>query len=186
MRLCRALIMVLMLMVLMVAGRVATAYDGSALRGIDARIWSGIAATNWIAQGEGERIVYAFIDPNCPYSRELFRKVQGGIDSGRTQFRWIPVGVLPKVTEDSRRKAAAALRGGRKELNAVMSGGGAMTRPGNEDLRQVDDSVRFMQQEINPYVSGGVPKVIYIRDPGNEVRVFVGVPGDAELSRIVR
>ncbi len=72
---------------------------------------------------------------------------------------------------------AAALRGGRKELNAVMSGGVAMTRPGNEDLRQVDDSVRFMQR---------VPKVIYIRDPGNEVRVFVEVPRDAELSRIMR
>ena len=186
MRLWRSLTMALMLMALAAAGRAATVYDGSALRGVDARIWGGIAATNWIAQGDGERIVYAFIDPNCPYSRALFRKAQAVLDPGKVQIRWIPVGVLPRVTEDSRRKAAAALRGGRGELNTVMTGGGPMTRPIDGDLRHVDDSARFMQQEIGPYVAAGVPKLVYIRDPGNELRVFVGVPGDAELAKVMR
>lgn len=164
----------------------AIAYDGSALRGVDARIWGGIAGTSWIAQGEGGRIIYAFIDPNCPYSRDLFRKAQSLIDPAISQIRWIPVGVLPRVTEDSRYKSATALKGGRKALNALMSGGQVMARPTDDELRQVDDSARFLRQEIGPYVQAGVPKLVYIREPGNEVKIFTGVPPDKDLSKIMR
>lgn len=185
MRLWRSLTMVLGLMALAIAGQ-AIAYDGSTLRGVDARIWGGVAATNWIAQGDGERLVYAFVDPNCPYSRELFRKVQAGLDPSKTQVRWIPVGALPRNTEDSRRKAAAAVKGGRRDLNAIMAGGMATAGPTDADMRQVDENLRFMQQEIGPYAPAGVPKLVYIRDPGNEIRVFVGVPRDSELSKVLR
>lgn len=164
----------------------AVAYDGSALRGVDARIWGGIAGTNWIAQGEGERIIYAFIDPNCPYSRDLFRKAQSLIDPAISQIRWIPVGVLPRVTEDSRYKSAVALKGGRKALNALMSGGQTTDRPTDDAWRQTDDNARFLQQEIGPYVKAGVPKLVFIRDPGNEVKIFTGVPPERELSKIMR
>lgn len=169
------------------AGAAAGAYDGAALHGVDARIWSGVAGTNWIAQGEGETIIYAFIDPNCPYSRELFRKVQSLADPAAAQIRWIPVGVVPRVTEDSRLKAAYALQGGKKALLSLMSGGQLPARPAAAELmKRADENAQFLEREIGPYVRAGVPKVVYIRDPGNEVRVFVGVPPDKELEKILR
>lgn len=100
----------------------AVAADVAGLTGVDARIWDGLSRTNWIAQGEGARIVYAYVDPNCPYSRDLYAKAQQLLNASTVQIRWVPVGVLPKVTEDSRQKAAAALKGGTKTLDAVMRG----------------------------------------------------------------
>lgn len=160
--------------------------EGSSLRGIDARIWNGLSSTTWIAQGEGERIAYIFIDPNCPYSRDLFKKAQQIADPRATQIRWLPVGVLAKTTEDSRFKAATAVKGGKKALEAVMRGDMPAEKPSPLELSQVDRTAEFLGKEIEKHVPAGVPKVVYVKDNGKEIRVFTGVPPHAELARLLR
>lgn len=168
------------------ASSLAASSDSSALTGIDAKIWNGLSRTTWIAQGDGERIVYAFVDPNCPYSRDLFKKAQQLVNPASVQIRWVPVGVLPKVTEDSRDKAAAAIKGGSNTLDVVMRGRAPDVKPSQLEFSQVDGSADFLGKEIGKYVHGGVPKMIYVKDAGNEIRIFTGVPQQAELAKVLR
>lgn len=181
----KMVITVLMLMLSSVPTWAATP-DGSHLAGVDAKIWSGLSQTSWLAQGEGPRIVYAFVDPNCPYSRDLYKKVQQVANPASVQIRWVPVGVLPKVTEDSRKKAAAAMKGGAKTLDIVMSGRSPDAKPSQTEFSQVDGSASFLANEIGKYVQAGVPKLIYVKETGDEIRVFTGVPTQSELARALR
>lgn len=162
-----------------------TAADGAALTGVDARIWDGLSHTSWIAQGDGARIVYVYVDPNCPYSRGLYGKAQQLLNPAAVQIRWVPVGVLPKVTEDSRQKAAAALKGGIAALDAVMRGKSADVVPSPSEFNQTNGSTGFLD-EIAKYAPRGVPKFIYVKDSGNEVRLVTGVPQQAELAKALR
>lgn len=181
----KTVVTVLMLMLSSLPAWAATP-DGSHLTGVDAKIWSGLSQTSWLAQGEGSRIVYAFVDPNCPYSKDLYKKAQQTANPASVQVRWIPVGVLPKVTEDSRKKAAAAMKGGTKALDAIMNGGNSDEKPSQIEFSQVDSSANFLAKEIGKYVQAGVPKLIYIKEAGNEIRVFTGVPTQTELAKALR
>lgn len=180
----KTLAAVVVLVMTWIAPPVAAA-DGTALTGVDARIWDGLSRTSWIAQGDGARIVYAYVDPNCPYSRDLYGKAQQLLNPAAVQVRWVPVGVLPKVTEDSRQKAAAALKGGIAALDAVMRGKSADVAPSPRELNQTNGSASFLD-EIAKYAPRGVPKVIYVKDAGNEVRLVTGVPQQAELAKVFR
>ncbi|WP_435626466.1 hypothetical protein [Candidatus Ferrigenium straubiae] len=170
---------------LMAAFASSAAADGSALTGADARIWDGLSRTSWIAQGDGARIVYAYVDPNCPYSRDLYAKAQQLLNPVTVQIRWIPVGVLPRVTESSRQKAAAVLKGGAKGLDLVMRGKSPDVSPSPREFSQVSDSADFLD-EIAKYAPRGVPKFIYIKDAGDDVRIFTGVPQQSELAKVLR
>lgn len=181
----KSIILVFVLLMVSLSSPAASP-DGSGLTGVDAKIWDGLSRTAWIAQGDGERIVYAFIDPNCSYSRDLFKKAQQLANPATVQIRWVPVGVLPKVTEDSRYKAAAAMKGRSKTLDIVMRGNAPDVKPSQLEFSQVDGSADFLGKEIGKYVQGGVPKMIYVKDAGNEIRVFTGVPQQAELARALR
>lgn len=179
-------IVAVVMLVLCTVSSWAAAPDGSGLAGVDAKIWNGLSRTSWIAQGTGDRIVYAFIDANCPYSRDLFKKALQVANPAVVQIRWVPVGVLPKVTEDSRYKAAAAMKGGSKTLDIVMRGSSPDVKPSPREFSQVDGSADFLGNEIGKYVQGGVPKLIYVKEAGNEIRVFTGVPQQLELAKALR
>lgn len=179
-------IIIAVILLIFAMSSMAASPDGSDLAGVDARIWNGLSRTSWVAQGTGDRIVYAFIDANCPYSRDLFKKALQAADPAVVQIRWVPVGVLPKVTEDSRYKAAAAMKGGSKTLDIVMRGSSPDVKPSPREFSQVDGSADFLGKEIGKYVQGGVPKMIYVKETGNEIRVFTGVPQQLELAKALR
>lgn len=61
----------------------------------------------WIADGQGQRVVYIFIDANCPTCALLYRNLRGLIEPLDLQIRWIPVAV---VGPTSLGKAAAILQ----------------------------------------------------------------------------
>lgn len=181
----KSVIAVLMLM-FSIAPSWGAKSDGSSLTGVDAKIWNGLSRTSWIAQGDGARIVYAIVDPNCPYSRELYKQAQQLANPATVQIRWVPVGVLPKGTAESRNKAAAALKGGEKTLDAVMHGAIPDVKPSSAEFSLIDSSADFLGKEIGKYVQGGVPKLIYVKEAGNEIRVFTGVPPQTELTKVLR
>ncbi|MEJ2060996.1 MAG: thioredoxin fold domain-containing protein [Gammaproteobacteria bacterium] len=66
-----------------------------------------IDQATWIAEGKGNRIVYIFFDPNCPYCHKLYGHLRSMVGKDDLQFRWIPVGML---TSTSLGKAAAILQ----------------------------------------------------------------------------
>lgn len=60
-----------------------------------------------VPQGAGPRWLTVFVDPNCPYCRQLFHDLQPLIDHDGLGVRWVPVAVL---APSSRGKAAAILQ----------------------------------------------------------------------------
>ncbi len=63
--------------------------------------------TTWIADGKGQRVVYIFIDANCPSCAQLYHNLRTLIEPLELQIRWVPVAV---VGPTSLGKAAAMLQ----------------------------------------------------------------------------
>ena len=66
----------------------------------------GAATATWIREGHGSRVVYVFIDPNCPFSHRLYLATRGLAGRDDLELRWVIVGVLHPSSEG---KAAAIL-----------------------------------------------------------------------------
>lgn len=71
-----------------------------------AELLAGAERARWIAEGHGPRVVYIFIDPNCPFSHQLFLDSRHAVGKDGLQIRWVIVGVLH---QSSLGKAAAIL-----------------------------------------------------------------------------
>lgn len=67
----------------------------------DALDWESLEKTHWIVEGDpnGERIVYAFMDPNCPYCGAFWKASRKYIDRPGIQLRFIMVGFLRPSSE---------------------------------------------------------------------------------------
>lgn len=61
--------------------------------------------SNYIPEGNGDLVVYAFTDPHCPACNQLKQRVAGGA-TPNVEWRWIPVGFLG---QGARRDAANQL-----------------------------------------------------------------------------
>ncbi len=61
----------------------------------------------WIAEGKGQRVVYIFIDANCPSCALLYRNLRSLVEPQDLQIRWVLVAV---VGPTSLGKAAAMLQ----------------------------------------------------------------------------
>lgn len=70
-------------------------------------ILADASKTTWIAEGKGQRVVYIFIDANCPSCALLYRNLRTLIEPQDLQIRWVPVAV---VNPTSLGKAAAMLQ----------------------------------------------------------------------------
>lgn len=75
---------------------------------ISKRIWAQLERSQWIVDGnpKAPRVVYAFMDPNCPYCHRFWEASRRWVQSGKVQIRHILVGV---IRADSANKAAAIL-----------------------------------------------------------------------------
>ncbi len=70
-------------------------------------VLADLPKATWIAEGKGQRIVYIFIDANCPSCALLYRNLRTLIEPQDLQIRWVPVAV---VSPTSLGKAAAILQ----------------------------------------------------------------------------
>lgn len=65
--------------------------------------------SNYISEGDGNLIAYAFTDPQCPACNRLHRRVADGA-TPNVEWRWIPVGFLGKAAKrEAAQKLAEAL-----------------------------------------------------------------------------
>lgn len=69
-------------------------------------VLAALPEATWIAQGDGRRILYVFVDPNCPYCQLLYENLQPLIKPHGLQLRWVPVAILGPTSVG---KAAAIL-----------------------------------------------------------------------------
>lgn len=70
-------------------------------------VLADLPKATWIAEGKGQRVVYIFIDANCPSCALLYRNLRTLIELQDLQIRWVPVAV---VNATSPGKGAAILQ----------------------------------------------------------------------------
>jgi thiol:disulfide interchange protein DsbG len=71
------------------------------------KVLADLPKATWIAEGQGQRVVYVFIDANCPSCAQLYRNLRPLVEPLDLQIRWVPVAV---VNATSLGKAAAMLQ----------------------------------------------------------------------------
>jgi thiol:disulfide interchange protein DsbG len=146
------------------------------------------AAAHWIAQGEGQRVVYVIFDPNCPYCHVVYQESQAHLKG--FQFRWIPVGVL---TPSSPGKAAALLAA-KDPLAALRQNEDHFVRArgklgGIAPLQTISAATAGeLQDNLMLLQATGmrvVPKLLYLRRNG-EVRLIEGALNAADFSSMLQ
>lgn len=58
------------------------------------QVWKQADKLNWLGEGDAERVMYVFFDPNCAYCHELWGMLRVPIAAGDVQVRWIPISIL--------------------------------------------------------------------------------------------
>jgi len=53
-----------------------------------------IGQATWIRDGQSQRVLYVFFDPNCPYCRKVYEGLRTQVEFGDVELRWIPIGIL--------------------------------------------------------------------------------------------
>lgn len=151
-----------------------------------ATAYKNLESRNWIAEGarHPKRIVYSFLDPDCPYCHMLWEKSQAYYGEG-VQVRYILVAILGK---SSLGKAAAILaaRNPRQALHKNESGfshhSGAIT-----PLKKVPDKLRAEIAENNALMQrfgfNGTPGMVWKTEDG-AVKTQEGLPLKGDLDNI--
>lgn len=146
--------------------------------------WEDLEATHWIAEGDAdaEVVVYAFMDPNCPYCAMFWEQAQPYLERGGVQLRHIMVGML---RPDSLPKAATILAADdpaealAQHQRSVKDGGVTPKQDlPQEILSQVEENTQFMR-------SNGVqatPAVLF-KDSEGRLQTVQGVPSEQVMSQ---
>ena len=144
-----------------------------------------------IAQGRGNRVVWIFFDPNCPYCHRLYERLRPWVGKDNLQFRWVPVGLL---TPTSGAKAAAllqarnplaALEQNENDFNFSAEGPGGGIAP----AKNIASKTRMDLQANLALLQGeninGVPLMVFRRKDGGAA-LFIGAPTPAQLAELLR
>lgn len=151
------------------------------------QVMARFAAAHWIADGDGKRILYVFVDPNCPYCRKLFEALRPQIKPRDLQVRYIVVGYL---TSTSQGKAAAileakdplaALEYNERNFNRNGRGGGIdETLASDKTIAELDGNYRL----LTATGSTAVPAMVVL-DRHQVPRLVRGAPDPAYLSKVL-
>lgn len=139
----------------------------------------------WIATGakSAERVVYVFTDPDCPFCNDLWKALQKA-RAPDVQIRYLLVAV---IDADSKGKDVAILEA--KDPAAALDknernfehGGIAPKTPA---LPETTETISFNGDLMSALHLFGTPGLVY-RDEHGEVKVFAGMPDEAQLRTIV-
>lgn len=151
-------------------------------------VWQQLSQSNWIAEGADnpKTVIYAFVDPNCPYCHLFWLANQPYMEAG-LQVRHILVGMLSK---SSLLKAAAILQADnptaayiknqknyRMDVPEARAGGIEPAEdPGQKTLARLKANIKLMKK----LGVTGTPAIFYKGDDGKVHRI-IGLP---DLSRL--
>lgn len=139
------------------------------------RLMVDLENTNWSIFGSRRApVMYALIDPDCPYCRVTMRELQPYMDAGEIQLRMIPIGFTPK----SQRVSAlilAALDGEAMFFDYIS---GQAPQLGSDPNVNVQGVIR----NKNVIESWGfdLTPILFYRDSEGTVKIVRGEPANYE------
>jgi hypothetical protein len=143
-----------------------------------------IERANWIGAGakSSTRVVYVFLDPDCPYCNALWRAMQV-VRAPEVQIRYLLVAV---IDEDSRGKDATILESSdpaaalTEQERTFDRGGLASKATVQPTTAKVVAANEALMRKLHIF---GTPGVVY-RDEQAELKVFAGMPDPQQLKSI--
>lgn len=141
-----------------------------------------------VPQGKSPRVIYAFVDPNCPYCHKLFKDIQPAIERGQVSVHWIPVGVLMNTSAG---KAAAileskdrlaALKKNEDEFSRDNGFGGIYEEPlpSDQTLKQLATNLALLRRSGDE----AVPTMVFRINDGTAI-MLPGAPPPKVLEQII-
>lgn len=150
------------------------------------RTWAQLEKTAWVADGSANapRVVYTFMDPNCPYCHRFWQAARRWVQSGKVQLRHILVGV---IREDSANKAAAIMTAVSPseaftlhEQRHAQGGIQALAVTPNAVRAQLDSNERLMTE----LGIQGTPGIVF-RDEAGVLQTLSGMPAPEDMEKIL-
>lgn len=148
------------------------------------RDWARLASTNWIADGsdDAQTIVYAFMDPSCPYCQRFWQAARPWVDAGKVQIRHIMVGI---VSPDSGPKAAAILGANNPETALFEHESGknpisADDAPSNEAQVMLQNNLQVMRM-----MGASATPTIFYKNKEGLVTIARGQPQGRQMDIVM-
>jgi len=148
-------------------------------------LWASLKTVTGITRGQGDRALYIFFDPNCPYCHDLYMTLRPLMTPKHLRVSWIPVGIL---TLTSYGKAAALLQA--KNPTQALDLAERNFRRAGDKLRPQRATVAVKRALLNNVAvldgaeADGVPFLVY-KDRRGLVHTVIGEPPQDALMRII-
>lgn len=146
--------------------------------------WQQLADASWVAEGaaDADRVVYAFMDPDCPYCHQFWKASQKWVkDDGNVQVRNIMVAV---ITPESMPRAAgilgaddptAAWRNNETQYDADERPAAPSDPPAAAKQKVRKNNVLMQQLGFH-----GTPAIIY-KDADGDIHSINGMPRSQQM-----
>jgi thiol:disulfide interchange protein DsbG len=138
-------------------------------RPLEEQAWASLEAARWVQDGDprAPRVVYAFMDANCPFCHEFWRSARPWVEAGKVQIRHVMVGI---IRPDSPTKAAAILEadnpGAALDLNARSYDGGGI-KPLNSISAATSTALTSNAELMKELGFSGTPGIVGKADDGS-------------------
>src|SRR5690606_4298772 len=149
--------------------------------------WEALSQSAWVAEGDknAKQIVYAFMDPNCPYCALFWQKAQPLLKQQGVQLRHIMVGVLTPTSMAISAKilsAADPAKALAEHEQAEAKGQKGLSAEGNipDDAMQKVIANSQLMQDSQIF---GTPAIVY-KDKAGELKVVQGMPNETLMKEI--
>ncbi|HEU4654606.1 MAG TPA: thiol:disulfide interchange protein DsbG [Steroidobacteraceae bacterium] len=164
----------------------ASVLQSMVLKPMSQRLWAKLEKSTWVQDGDPKaaRIVYTFMDPNCPYCHRFWQAARRWVQAGKVQLRHILVGV---IREDSANKAAAIMTAASPaeafalhEQQQAQGGVKALAVIPQDAKAQLDANERLMTE----LGIQGTPGILYLDDAG-VVQTAAGMPQPEDMDTVL-
>lgn len=149
-------------------------------------VFAALKGLTWIQQGHGARLMYVFVDPNCPYCHKLYLELQSKIAPEHLTVRWVVLGILTPTSAGKAaailgaKNRAAALK--RNETHYVRGQGGGIQEALPD--RRVNELLKANEAAWSQTGATGVPTIIF-RDKTGRPTMVQGGPTPAQLKQLL-
>lgn len=150
------------------------------------KVWKQLDQAAWFRDGSADapRVIYAFMDANCPYCHQFYEAARPWVKAGKVQLRHIMVGV---IRADSKPKAAAILSAADPAAamaqNEKTFGDGGI-RPAPNVPKEVGQKIDANQDLMVELGFRGTPGILY-QDKDGLVQRIGGLPPQDELAKVL-
>lgn len=144
--------------------------------------WEALGESAWIADGKdnAERIVYTFMDPNCPFCSQFWQSARPWIDAGDVQLRHVMVGILQ---HDSPRLAISMLAADDPASALKAHESGRPVTPLDTLSREWEIELQKNHDLMKSFGLHATPSILYMED--GKLQMSQGAPDEDKLEEIM-